>query len=100
MSKALGTLLLIFAGILVFPVAIGILGTAIGIVVGVFGAVFGAIGGFIGAVFGAIGSMFEGIFGWHWHGPEFFDCNPFLIGAVVIVVAMLVRSRQNNPRAK
>jgi hypothetical protein len=98
-TKTLGTILILIVCILVFPVTIAILGGAFGIVAGVFGAVFGgvigAIGAIFGAVFGLIGSLFHGLFNWH-HGFNFFHCNMFTLLALTVIVALAIRSRDNN----
>ena len=88
--------------ILVFPIAIGIIGGLFGLVVGIIGAVFGAffgiIGGIFGAIFGFFGWIFDGLFNWRWPFGDwgFFHCNIFTIAAVVLVVALIVRSKTNR----
>jgi hypothetical protein len=99
MTKAVGMLAIVIICILMFPVAIGIIGGFFGIIVGVLGAVFGAIfgiiGGLFGAVFGVIGWLFEGIFGWGWDGPfHTTDCNVVVWAVAFLVVALLVRNRR------
>ncbi|MFZ6011625.1 MAG: hypothetical protein ACOYXT_14875 [Bacteroidota bacterium] len=99
MTKALGTLAIVFICILLFPIGIGIIGGVFGIVIGVLGAVFGAIagiiGGIFGAIFGVIGWAFDGIFGWDcdWH-PDFFHGNVWTIALVIIIVALITRKRK------
>lgn len=98
-TKTIGTLFIVLICIIMFPVALGLVGGAFGIVIGVIGAVFGAIagaiGGIFGAIFGVIGWMFDGLF--NWHGPfHFFRCNIFTFAAIVLVVALLVRNRNSR----
>lgn len=91
-TKTVGTLFIVVICILLFPVAIAILGGMFGIVIGVFGAIFGVIGGLFGAVFGAFGWIFDGIFDWHWPFG-FFNCNFFALAAIVLVVAIIMKSK-------
>jgi hypothetical protein len=100
-TKALGTLLIVVACILMLPVFFGLIGGAFGIIFGVIGGVFGAVFGLIGGVFGAIFGFFEwifdGLFGWH--GPSFFwNCNPFTLFLFAVVVALLIKgsNRKQN----
>ena len=101
MTKSLGTLIVVIICILLFTVAIGLIGGLFGIIIGIFGAVFGAIfgiiGGIFGAVFGFIGWIFDFIFGFghHWDGPfNFHDCNIFSWAIVFLIVALIVRTRK------
>jgi hypothetical protein len=101
MTKTIGAVIIFFICILMFPVAIGLIGGVFGVVVGVFGAVFGAIfgiiGGLFGAIFGFIGWLFEGLFGWSWHGPfGFNDCNILTWAIVFLVVALLVKGKRGS----
>jgi hypothetical protein len=103
-TKTLGTIIIVFICILMFPVAFAIVGGAFGIVIGVLGAVFGAVMGVIGGVFGAIfgffGWLFEGLFGWGWHFDwpfRFFNCNIFTLAAIVLVIALVARSKSKRP---
>jgi hypothetical protein len=94
-SKTLGTILIAIVCVIMFPVVIAILGGVFGIIAGVFGAVFGAIGGVLGGLFGAVFGvfewMFDGVFGWNPFG--FFHCNSLTLVALVVVVALIIRSR-------
>ena len=94
-TKTLGTIVIVFICILMFPVAIGILAGFFGVVAGVIGAVFGVIGGIFGAIFGLFGWVFEGLFGGHWH-YGFPNCNIFALAAIILVVALIVRKKQNR----
>ena len=105
-TKTIGTIIVIFLCILMFPVAIALVGGVFGIAAGVIGAVFGAIIGVIGAIFGAIfgvlGWIFEGIFGWGWDRDfdwpfNFFNCNIFTLAAIVLVIALVARSKTKRP---
>jgi hypothetical protein len=98
-TKTLGAFFIILVCILVFPLGIGIVAGVFGIVIGVIGAVFGAIAGIIGGIFGAIfgvfGWIFDGLF--DWHGPfHFFRCNIFTLAAIVLVIALVVRTKSNR----
>lgn len=99
MTKAIGAIFVAIICILMFPVAIAIIGGVFGIVIGVFGAVFGAIfgviGGLFGAIFGFFGWIFDGIFGWG--GPfGFFECNFFTLVVFAVVVALLMKSKSKR----
>ena len=90
-TKTLTTLIIIFIGIIFFPIAIGIFGGVFGLVAGVFGAVIGVIAGIFGAVFGAIGGLFGWIFGgWHF---GFFHWNLPVIAIAILVIVLISRSR-------
>lgn len=98
MTKTASVLLIVLLCILLFPIGIGLIGGAFGIVFGVFGAVFGAIfgviGGLIGAIFGLFGWIFESIFdfGWDCDGPfGFHRNNIFTIAALVIIVVLIAK---------
>jgi hypothetical protein len=97
-TKTIGTIIVVFLCILMFPVAIALVGGVFGIAAGVIGAVFGAIVAVIGAIFGAIfgvfGWIFDRIFGWgDFHWPfGFFHCNFFTLAAIVLVIALVARS--------
>ena len=83
-SKSVATLLIIIVCILLFPVAIGIIGGVFGLVGGILGAIFGAIGGVIGAIFGVIGAIFGAIFGfigWLFDG-EIFQRLQLCLGSI------------------
>jgi hypothetical protein len=104
LSKTVGTVVIIFICILMFPIAIGLIGGAFGIVVGVigavFGAIFGVIGGLFGAVFGFFGWLLDSLFGWgdmEFHGPfGFVECNVLTWAIIVIVVALLVKGKKDR----
>jgi hypothetical protein len=98
-TKTLGTILIVIVCILMFPVALGILGGVFGIVIGVLGAVFGAVGGLIGAIFGSIFGIFgwivDGLFGWDFP-HDFFDFNAFTVAAILILIVILSRNRSKK----
>jgi hypothetical protein len=94
-TKTLGTIVIIFICILMFPVAFGIIGGLFGIVAGVFGAVIGAIGAVIGGIFSLFGWFFDGLFNWHWP-YRFFNCNIFTLAAIVLIIALALRRKQNT----
>lgn len=98
-TKTLGTILIVFVCILLFPIGIGILGGVFGIVMGVFGAVFGAfagiIGGIFGAIFGVFGWLFEGLFWWD-SDYSFFNFNLFTLTALVFLVVLLSRNKSKR----
>jgi hypothetical protein len=90
-SKTLATVLIVIACIFLFPVGIGILGGALGILMGVFGAIFGVIAGIFGAIFGGLFGLFGWIFdGVCWNlGDGFFDFNIFAAAALVTVIILI-----------
>lgn len=98
-TKTLGALLVVIACILMFPIFMALIGGAFGIVFGIIGGVFGAIFGVIGGIFGAVFGMFEWIFDglFDWHGPfGFWNCSPFTIFILALIVALLLKSRPNK----
>ena len=102
-SKTIATIMVVFICVLLFPVAIGIIGGVFGVIGGIIGGIVGLIGGIFGAIFGVIGSVFGaifGIFGWifgdhyHWHGPiNFFNRDLFVVIALVLFVVFIARSK-------
>lgn len=92
-SKTLTTIAIIFGCIIIFPIAIGVIGGLFGLVMGVFGAVFGVIGGVLGGIFGTIG----GIFGWIFGGCSigFFHWN-FLPMIALIIIVVLISQRSSR----
>jgi hypothetical protein len=99
-SKTLGTVAILIICILMFPIAVGILGGAFGIVMGVFGAVFGVffglLGGVFGAIFGFFGWLFDNFFGWG-HHFHFFNMNFWSVLFLVVIVVLLMKNK-NSPR--
>jgi hypothetical protein len=98
-ARTLGTVMIILVCILMFPIAIGILGGVFGIVMGVFGVVFGAffglIGGLFGAILGFLGWMFDSIFGWN-HHFHFFNFNICSVLLITVVVLLLAHNRKSQ----
>jgi hypothetical protein len=98
-SKTLATVMLIFIGILLIPVCIGIIGGVFGVIGSVLGAVFGIIGGMLSAIFGVIG----GIFGWIFYGDNdrewtnhFFHWDFFTVFAVALVIILITRRKPSG----
>jgi len=108
MNKSTPSVLLIVVLILTFPIWIGLLGGAIGLVAGFFGLVIGLfaggvglVAGIFGGIVGGIASIFSWIFGWHVEGdfhPFFFVFNPFLLFAVAVLIAIALRKRKQTVR--
>lgn len=98
-TKTIGTIIILLLAILIFPVGIGILGGLFGIIVGIIAAVFGSIAGILGGIFGAIfsvfGWIFDGLFDWDWPFG-IFNCNIFTLAAIVLVIALIARSKSNR----
>lgn len=105
-SKTLTTVVVVFLGVLFFPVFIavaggfvGVLGAVVGgfvgIIGGVFGAIFGVIGGIIGGIFGFIGWIFGGAFhcAWPFH---FAGGRMIAVFLAIIIVAMIARSKRGR----
>jgi hypothetical protein len=90
--KTIGTFFIVIMCILMFPIGIGILGGVFGIVIGVIAAVFGAFAGIIGAIFGGVFKLFGWVFHPHWPFG-FFHCNFFTLAAVVLIIALIVKSK-------
>lgn len=108
MNKSTPTALLIIVLVLTFPIWIGLLGGALGLVAGFFGLVIGLfagavglIAGIFGGIVGGIASIFSWIFGWNvdadFH-PFFFVFNPFLLFIVALLIAIAVRKRKQPVR--
>jgi hypothetical protein len=88
-SRSTTTVLIAIIIVVTFPIWIGLVGGAIGIVAGVFGAMIGVFAGMFGAIFGLIGGFFGWLFDWHWGGPHFFHF-PFFAGKMLIFIAIVV----------
>lgn len=109
-SKTLTTILIVITCLLLFPVFIGIIGGAFGLLGGIFGAIFGAIGAIFGAIFAAIGGIFGAVFGllgWlfdidhHGFGPfHIFDKDVFAVVVLIVVIVLLARSRSRQHTRK
>jgi hypothetical protein len=108
MNKSTPSALLIIVLILTFPIWIGLLGGAIGLIAGFFGLVVGlfagAVGlvaGIFGGIVGGIAGIFSWIFGWNidtdFH-PFFFVFNPFILFALAIFIALALRKRKQTVR--
>jgi hypothetical protein len=94
--KALLVLCMLFFGILMIPVAFGIVGGIFGIVIGLFGAIFGMITGLIGAIFGGIGHIFS----WGGDGWCFgYDLNIFAVAAVALLIILVSKSSRTKNRS-
>ena len=110
-SKTLATLMIVFVCVLLFPVAIGIIGGVFGVVGGVIGAVFGAIAGVFGAIIGVIAAIFGALFGaigwlfddhfypWSWAWNDHNNEILAILAAVLIVVLMSRSKRQRSGRS-
>jgi hypothetical protein len=102
--KTVTTIIIVCICVLLFPLAIGIIGGIFGVIGsvigglfgligGVFGIIMGVIGAFLGAIFGVFGWIFDGEHRWGHHGINFFNRDVFALIIVVIVVLMISRSR-------
>jgi len=106
-SKTVTTIALVIVCMLLFPVAIGIVGGVFGVVGGILGGLFGIFTGLLGAIFGAIAGLFGvafGIFGWGgadpWHGSfSFFDRDVLTAIILVVVVVLMTRPRTRHHRS-
>lgn len=109
-SKALTTVLIVIICVLLFPVAIGIVGGIFGLIGGVIGGIFGFIGGLFGLIVGAVASVFGaifGLFGWMFNGHDhwgcwdcsfsFFDGEVLAAAVLVLVIVMITRSKRRGP---
>ena len=93
-KSATSTVLIVLLLVFTFPIWLGIAGGILGVVAGVFGAIIGIFAGIFGAIAGIIGGIFGWVFDWHWPFPGFFHWNFFTIVAIVLVIALLSRSRK------
>jgi hypothetical protein len=97
-------IMLILLLIITFPVwfglAAGLFGIAAGIfgaIMGVFGAIFGVFGALLGGLVALIALPFKILFGgWHdgWHWFPHLHFNAFVMIAIIIVVALIVKGRK------
>lgn len=108
-SKTLTTLLIVIVCILLFPLAIGIIGGVFGLFGSILGGIFGLIGGLFGVIFGVIGAILGaifGVFGWVFdehHGGwpfNFFDGDLFTATLIVVIIVLLVRSKRKTAAGK
>jgi hypothetical protein len=93
------TLLIALLVLITFPLWIGLLAGAIGIVAGIFGAFIGIVAGIFGGLAGIIGGIFGWIFdfdSWdhdnHWF--PFWNFKMIVIAMVVLVVLLATRSHR------
>ncbi len=93
MTKAITFFFLLFCCIFFIPVFFGLVGGVFGLIGGIIGAIFGLIGSIIGGIFSLIGGIFHAIFDWDFH-PFFFHWDVVTIGAVVLVIVLLSRSKR------
>ncbi len=108
MNKSTPSVLLIIILVLTFPIWIGLLGGAIGLIAGFFGLVIGLFAGAIGLIAGIFGGIVGGIasiFSWMVGGdlqgdfhPVFFVFNPFVLFAVAILIAIALRKRKQTAK--
>ena len=108
MNKSTPSALLIIILVLTFPIWIGLLGGAIGLIAGFFGLVIGLFAGGIGlvvgifgAIVGGIASIFSWMLGGDLHGdfhPIFFVFNPFVLFAVAVLIALAFRKRNQTAK--
>lgn len=106
MNKSTPSALLIIILVLTFPIWIGLLGGAIGLIAGFFGLVIGLfagavglIAGIFGGIVGGIASIFSWMVGGDLHGdfhPIFFVFNPFVLFAVAVLLALAFRKRNQT----
>jgi hypothetical protein len=89
--KTLATIVIIFACILFFPIAIGLVGGAFGIIAGVFGAIIGVFGALIGGFFGMLGGIFGGLFNCHF---AFHHWNIFSIALIILIILIIAKSKR------
>lgn len=95
--RTTSSVLLVLVLVFTFPIWIGLVGGAIGIVAGIFGAVIGVVAGVFGALIGAIGGIFGWLFDWNWYWPGnlfFFHVNIFAVAAIVLLVVVLLKARR------
>jgi len=94
------TVLLVLILLITFPFWIALAAVVFGLVVGIFGGIIGLIGGIFGGIIGLIGGIFGGILGfdsWHWgsNWPHF-HFNKFVFFALLIIVALAIKKRQDR----
>lgn len=107
-SKTLATVFIVIICILLFPVAVGIVGGVFGLIGGILGGIFGVVGSVFGAVFWVIASVFGalfGVIGWLFGGHHnwscslgFFDSNLVVAAVIVLVVLAMARSKKTETR--
>jgi len=99
--KVLALLFAVFFGILMIPLAFGILGGLFGIAMGIFGGIFSIIAGIFGAIISLITGIFGGIFsifGWGDHDWYFgHHINIFAVAAIALLIILVSKaSRTKN----
>ncbi|WP_133259520.1 hypothetical protein [Pseudochryseolinea flava] len=93
-KKSLSPLLIVVILLFTFPIWIGIVGGAFGIVGGVIGGFFGIITGIFGTIFGIIGGLFGWIFNWSIGWPFCWDIEVWAIMAIVAAIIIASKSRK------
>jgi hypothetical protein len=97
-TSSSSTILLVIILIITFPVWIALGAALFGVIMGLFGAAIGVIGAIFGVMIALITLPFKILFGWGdwgWHGFPHFHYNGFIIIALIIVAALIVRGRRN-----
>lgn len=98
-TSSSSSVLLVLILILTFPIWFAVGAAAIGVVAGLFGAAIGVIGAIFGVFIALITLPFKLIFGWGdwgWHGFPHVHFNGCILLAIVIIAALMVRSRSKR----
>ena len=97
-ASSSSTVLLAIILIITFPIWFAVGAALFGVVMGLFGVAIGVIAAIFGGLIALIALPFKLLFGWHtgWHWFPHFHFNGFVLFAVFIVAALIVRGRKGN----
>jgi hypothetical protein len=85
--------------ILTFPVWFSVGAALCGVVIGLFGAAIGVVAALFGVMVSLIALPFKLLFGWghlSWHIFPHFHHGGFILIALIIVAALMVRGRRSS----
>ena len=97
-ASSSSTVLLAIILIITFPIWFAVGAALFGVVIGLFGVVIGVIAAIFGGLIALIALPFKLLFGWHsgWHWFPHIHYNGFVMIALIIVAALIVRGRKSN----
>lgn len=97
-ASSSSTVLLAIILIITFPIWFAVGAALFGVVMGLFGVAIGVIAAIFGGLIALIALPFKLLFGWHsgWYWFPHFHFNCFVLFAVFIVAALIVRGRKGN----
>ncbi len=96
-ASSSNNILLAILLIITFPVWFAAGAVVLGIAAGMFGAVIGILGAIFGVFMTLVALPFKILFGWShagWHWFPHFHFNAFVMIAVIIVVALIIKGKK------